>query len=156
LRKVFLFSGVLGLVVAAAAAVACGSSDPDGGSINLPPRTDTGEEADAAKAPVDSAAAPSCANLTLKVGEPAACDKCAKDKCCAEVLACTESPECAALQECLEPCAQTDYICIVTCQETHPDGNDTLSKVGTCARSKCKTECPTDIPDADIFGDSGQ
>lgn len=153
MRKSVFFSGMLGLVVAGIAAVACGSSDPDGGGINLPPRTGTGDKD--ATTPTDSAAAPSCTNLTLKVGEPAACDKCAKDKCCAEVLACTNSPECTALQECLEPCAQTDYICIVTCQETHPEGNETLGKVGTCARSKCKTECPTDIPDADIFGDGG-
>lgn len=141
---------MLGLVVAGAAGAACGSSDPDGGGIDPPSRS----EPDAA-APADSSAAPSCTNVTLKVGEPAACDKCAKDKCCGEVLACIDSDECAALQQCLEPCAQTDYICIVTCQETHPDGNETLGKVGTCARSKCKNECPTDIPDADIFGDGG-
>lgn len=151
MRKVLFFSGMLGLVLAGAAAAACGNADPDGGGINLPPRTDAAEQADTS--PAADASAPSCKNLSLKVGEPAACDQCAKDKCCAEVLACTNSPECTALQECLEPCPQTDFLCIVTCQETHPEGNDTLGKVGSCARSKCKTECPTDIPDADIFGD---
>lgn len=153
MRKVAFFSGMVGLVIAGIAGAACGDSRSDGSVIGLPPRSEAGVPADAADA--SDSTAPSCASLALKVGEPAACDQCAKDKCCGEVLACTESAECTSLQECLEPCDQLDYICIVTCQETHPQGNDALSKVGSCARSKCKTECPTEIPDADIFGDSG-
>jgi hypothetical protein len=150
-RNYVLFPVVVGLTVAGFAGAACGTSNPDGGGINLPQRIEAGD--DAAKA--GDSAAPSCESLTLKVGEPASCDKCAKDKCCAEVLACTNSAACTALQECLEPCDQQDFLCIVTCQETNPEGNDTLGKVGSCARSKCKNECPTDIPDADIFGDGG-
>lgn len=142
-----------GVVAVATAGAACGDAAPERGEINLPPRAEAGQQGEAG--PIADSSTPSCTNLSLKVGEPAACDNCAKAKCCGEVLACTESEECTALQQCLEPCAQTDFLCIVTCQETHPDGNDVLGKVGSCARSKCKAECPTDIPDADIFGDGG-
>jgi hypothetical protein len=37
----------------------------------------------------------------------------------------------------------------------HPKGNDALTEVGTCARSKCKNECKSNAADADIFGDGG-
>jgi hypothetical protein len=153
-HRIVLFLGTAGLVAAAAVGVACGSTEGDGGGIPLPPRID----ADGAASPessVGSDAATSCANLVLKVGEPAACDQCAKDRCCAEVVACTENDDCTALQNCLEPCDQQDIVCILTCTESHPDGEEILKKVGSCARSKCKTECPADVPDADVFGDGG-
>lgn len=66
-----------------------------------------------------------------------------------------ESADCTALQECLAPCAQDDIVCILGCQEMHPKGNDALTEVGSCARSKCKSECPSNTPDANVFGDGG-
>jgi hypothetical protein len=153
-RKVFFFVGFLGLVVGPAAlGIACSSETPNDGRVNLPERNDA-EPRDGATAS-DGAVAESCKDLTLKVGEPASCDNCAKDKCCSEVLACTKSSDCTELQECLTPCDQSDFLCIVTCQESHPKGNDTLSEVGRCAKSKCKAECPSTAPDAGIFDDSG-
>jgi hypothetical protein len=128
------------------AGAACSNSSPNDGRIDLPARSD---------AEVDSSPAESCTNLALRVGEPDSCDKCAKSKCCTEVLACTKSADCTALQECLTPCAQDDIVCILGCQEMHPKGNDALTEVGTCARAKCKNECPSNTPDADIFGDGG-
>jgi hypothetical protein len=94
-------------------------------------------------------------NLTLKLGEVASCDPCAKFQCCADVLASTNRAARAPLQECREPCYQQAFLRIVTSQETHPEGSDELGKVSTCARSKCTRECPTNVPDADDFGDSG-
>ncbi|MBX3188342.1 MAG: hypothetical protein KF819_15090 [Labilithrix sp.] len=149
MRRAFFFLGISSLVLAAFA-FACGDDDAKDGGIDLPPRDnprDGGQEA------ADTATPTSCKDLTLKVGEPAACDQCAKDKCCDEVLACTKSADCEALQQCLEPCAQDDLLCILTCQTQHPKGADLLQEVGACAQSRCKTECPSNVPDADIFGD---
>jgi hypothetical protein len=145
-RKFVFFVGFTGVAMVIAAGAACSNSTPSDGRIDLPARSD---------AEVDSAAAESCTNLSLRVGEPDSCDKCAKDKCCTEVLACTRSADCTALQECLTPCAQDDIVCILGCQETHPKGNDALTEVGSCARAKCKNECPSNAADADIFGDGG-
>jgi hypothetical protein len=151
-RKVVFFIGFISLSVPAVAVIACSSDTPNDGRIDLPPRQDTGQRP---QPEGDSAPAESCTNLTLKVGEPAACDNCAKTKCCSEVLACSKSSDCTALQECIAPCAQTDFLCITACQASHPEGDSELGAVGRCARSKCKVECPSETPDADIFGDGG-
>jgi hypothetical protein len=149
-RKLTFVMGFTGIVTALAAAAACSDSIPTDGLVNLPPR-DAATAADADT--TDSAV--SCKDLQLKVGDPAACDQCAKDKCCAEVLACDKSADCKALQNCIAPCAQDDLVCILTCQEAHPKGGDLLQEVGSCAQNNCKNECPSMQSDADIFGDSG-
>jgi hypothetical protein len=129
---------------------ACGNSTPNDGRIDLPTRPD-----DAAAA-VDSAdSAVSCKDLKLVVGDPAACDQCAKEKCCTEVMACNASADCKALQECIAPCAQDDIVCIGTCEEAHSKGDGLLQDVGSCAQASCKNECPSMQSDADIFADSG-
>ena len=156
-RKILLFLGVTGLTTLAAAGAACSSNTGNDG-LGLPPRNETNDaKSDAPKTGelTDADVPQSCKDLTLKVGEPAACDQCAKTKCCDEVLACTKSADCVALQECIAPCDQSDFICIATCQEQHSKGNDLLTEVGSCARSNCKKECPSETPDGDIFADSG-
>ena len=142
------FTGVAAVIMAG---VACSSSTPNDGRVDLPTRPDDGA-VDSAQA-ADSAV--SCKDLKLKVGDPAACDQCAKDKCCAEVMACNNSADCKALQECIAPCAQDDLVCILTCQDAHSKGADALQEVGACAQNNCKNECPSMQSDADIFADSG-
>ncbi len=140
----------------AAAGAACSSSTGSDGDSNLPSRTEAGAETSTTATPDSSTPAASCANLTLVVGEPKACDDCAKSKCCDEVLACTKSSDCTALQECIAPCAQDDFVCIGTCSEAHSKGADLLQEVGSCAKSSCKTECAASEPDSgDPFADSG-
>lgn len=152
MRRTIVVLGIIAFIGPAAVVTACGDDKNGDGRIDLPPRADGGTDG-----PTDGGGSPqeSCGNLALKVGEPAACDKCAKEKCCAQVLACTKSEECDALQECLAPCDQSDIICIGVCQEQHSGGATLLRSVGTCAKSKCKAECPDNTPDADIFGDGG-
>ncbi len=149
MRKLGFMMGFTAVATALMGAAACSSSIPNDGGINLPPRPDAAEAA----AVADSAV--SCKDLALKVGDPAACDQCAKDKCCAEVMACNNSADCKALQECIGPCAQDDLVCILTCQDAHPKGGDLLQEVGACAQNNCKNECPSMQSDADIFADSG-
>ena len=151
MRKFAFLMGFSGVATIILAAVACSNSTPNDGRIDLPTRPD-----DAAPERVDSAdSAISCKDLPLKVGDPAACDQCAKDKCCAEVMACNSSADCKALQECIAPCAQDDLVCILTCQDAHSKGAGLLQDVGSCAQSNCKNECPSMQSDADIFADSG-
>ena len=151
LRKALVFVTLLGCGLAASVGAACGDSNPDGGGINLPPRDDA--RASETGQVTDGSSPVSCANLSTKVSDRPACDKCAKDKCCSEIQACNASNDCAALQACLEPCAQTDTLCILTCQESHSKGGELLQEVGSCAQLKCKSECPSETPDADPFAD---
>lgn len=144
LRKSRFFVALFGCALVASVEASCSDSNPDGGAINLPPRR--GEI-------TDGSTPASCANLSTKVSDRPSCDKCAKDKCCTEIQACNASSDCAALQECLAPCAQADTLCILTCQEGHPKGGDLLQEVGSCAQMKCKSECPSETPDADPFAD---
>lgn len=141
-----------------ATAGGCSSDDSKDGTIALPerdPKTDAGKESGTAP-PADSGApAPDCKSMTLKVSDKPACDTCAKDKCCAEVLACDKSNDCKALQACLEPCANDDLVCVLTCQAAHPKGQDALQEVGSCALANCKTECPSETPDSGDPFDSG-
>lgn len=147
MRKFVFLMGFTGVAMVIMAGAACSNSTPEDGPLGLPPRDD---------AAVDSAdSAVSCKDLKLIVGDPAACDQCAKDKCCAEVTACNSSADCKALQECIGPCAQDDLVCILTCQDAHSKGADLLQEVGACAQNNCKNECPSMQSDADIFGDSG-
>ena len=153
MSKFLFLVGLTGLTIAAAAA--CSSSTGSDGDNNLPARTEAGADTSTTTA-ADAAPAESCANLTLVVGEPAICDQCAKSKCCSQVLACTKSADCTALQECIAPCAQDDFVCIGTCSEAHSNGAALLQEVGSCAKSSCKTECAGSQPDAgDPFADSG-
>ena len=143
LPKHFLMISFTGLTMAAAAGAACSSSSGGDGDTGLPARTEAGAETSTTS---DAAPAESCKDLKLVVGEPAACDQCAKSKCCDSVLACTKSDDCTAVQECIAPCAQDDFICISTCTESHPSGTAILQEIGSCAKTKCKTECASSEP----------
>ncbi len=154
MRKFLFILGFTGVAAVVMAGAACSSSSPNDGRIDLPTRPDDAM-GDSAVAPDPMDSAVSCKNLALKVGEPAACDQCAKEKCCAEVMACNSSADCKALQECIAPCAQDDLVCILTCQDAHSNGASKLQDVGSCAQSNCKNECPSMQSDADIFADSG-
>ena len=155
MSKFVLLVGFTGLTIVAAAGGACSSSTGSDGDSNLPARTEAGAETSTTAG--DSAVpAASCKDLTLVVGEPKACDDCAKSKCCDEVLACTKSSDCTALQECIAPCQQDDFLCIGTCSEAHSKGAALLQEVGACAKSSCKKECAASEPDSgDPFADSG-
>jgi hypothetical protein len=153
-RKFLFVLGFTGVAAVVMAGAACSNSAPNDGRIDLPTRPDDAM-VDSAVAPGPTDSAVSCKNLALKVGEPAACDQCAKEKCCAEVMACNSSADCKALQECIAPCAQDDLFCILTCQEAHSNGASKLQDVGACAQSSCKNECPSMQSDADIFADGG-
>ena len=155
MSKFVFVVGFTGLTLVAAAGAACSSSSSGDGESNLPARTEAGADTSTTTT-ADAAVATSCKDLTLVVGEPKACDDCAKSKCCDEVLACTKSADCTALQECIAPCQQDDFVCIATCSEAHSKGAALLQEVGSCAKSSCKTECAASEPDAgDPFADSG-
>ena len=146
----------MGITMAAAAGAACGNSSSGDGDSNLPTRTEAGADASQTAAPDSAVPATSCKDLALVVGEPPACDQCAKSKCCDEVLACNNSSDCKALQACIAPCAQDDFVCIGTCSEAHSKGAALLQEVGSCAQTNCKTECQASEPDAgNPFGDGG-
>jgi hypothetical protein len=145
-RKRFLFLGFISLVMGSFAGSACTSTTPPDDRLDLPGRT-PGTDASSD----DGAVAPKCTDLAAKVSDRPACDKCAKEKCCSQIQACNESEDCKGLQDCLAPCAQEDLVCILTCQDAHGTGATKLQEVGSCATNKCKAECPSETPDADIF-----
>jgi hypothetical protein len=145
-KRALAWSAGFGIFVCA---VAFGCSDSTG-TENPAPLPDRG--GDAAAPATDSGV--SCTNVTFSVSDTPACDQCAKDKCCAEVLACSASADCKGLQDCIAPCASTDFQCILTCQSAHDKGSGLLQDLGSCAQSSCKAECPDNTPDADLFGDA--
>ena len=149
LSKHFFTIAFAGLTMAATVGAACSSTTGGDGETRLPERSEAGG---AETSTVDAAPAESCKDLKLVVGEPAACDQCVKAKCCDSVLACTKSDDCTAVQECIAPCAQDDFLCISTCTESHPSGTAILQEIGSCAKTKCKTECASsEPPDAGGF-----
>jgi hypothetical protein len=141
-NKTFTFFVVSG-TFAAIVAFGCGDSDSADSGTALPGRGT--EDAGSTKA--------SCTSLALQVSDTPACDKCAKDKCCSEVLACDDSADCKGLQNCIAKCASNDFQCLLTCQAAHDKGSNLLQDLGSCASDQCKTECPDQTLDADIFGD---
>ena len=92
--------------------------------------------------------------ITTRYSGHPACDACTKQKCCDEVQACNKSADCKALQQCLDPCAQDDDLCILTCISGHESGSNKLQEVGSCAQVECKNECPPPDAGGGVF-DSG-
>lgn len=135
--------GMLALVAASTTlgSAACSSDGKgDDGSV-LPSRTG---QADAGS---DSAAPLDCSKRSGKVSDDPACDTCAKAKCCDEISKCDESADCAALEKCLDACADNDTVCVLSCQATHDKGASILQDVGACAQNECAKECPIQMPD---------
>jgi hypothetical protein len=71
-----------------------------------------------------------------------------KASCCEQITACDKTDDCAALEKCLDDCAAGDQVCPLACQAIHEKGAGVLQDVGSCAQSKCKKECPIELPDA--------
>jgi hypothetical protein len=117
-------------------------SSKDSGSVDGNPQTpnDTGTAADTASSTTN------CDNTTVKASDDPVCDKCAKTKCCKEVMACDQSADCKAFGKCLDDCADGDTVCVLTCASLHGKGSDIAQELGACASSECKTECKP--PDA--------
>lgn len=95
---------------------------------------------------------PTCAEHP-KVDDRPACDSCVRESCCEYVLACSDSPDCDAVMQCLDECEADDLTCPITCRVLHESGAALLNQVGSCAQTRCKTECPMSLPDAGDFAD---
>lgn len=152
MRRTAFFVAAVGFI-GAAAVQGCGSDKVDDGA-NLPSRSpkDAG-----VITPDDSGGGSSgnvdCTGLTDKVSDTPACDTCAKQKCCKEVMACENSSDCKALNACLAKCADTDQLCILTCSAAHDNGTALAQDVASCAQDKCASECPTPEGGTDPFND---
>jgi hypothetical protein len=71
-----------------------------------------------------------------------ACDRCARDGCCAEEAACAADSRCAELTSCTVKCAGDDDACIGSCRARHPDGFDeNAGRLTTCLSTKCSRAC---------------
>jgi hypothetical protein len=146
-------------ITAAAVAIACtavfGCSSDSGGSggSDLPTRdtTDAGKTSTSSSSGATPDAGANCSNLALKTSDTPSCDTCVKDKCCEQVLACDQSFDCKALQQCIAPCDQSDFSCILTCQTAHDKGAAILAEVGQCAQFRCGPQCPDQTPDSGTF-----
>lgn len=157
MRKAYWLVAIAVFGGSAIAIEGCSSESSKDGNLNLPsrdPAKDGGSDGTTSQGDTGTEPPADCKSYTKKVSDRPACDTCTKEKCCSEILTCDKSADCKALQDCLEPCAQDDDLCILTCIAAHEGGSDKLQDVGQCAQSKCKAECPP--PDAgDPFGDSG-
>lgn len=149
MTKAFGKIALLGLL-GTAAVVGCSDDAKTEDPAPLPTRPGDTRRDGGGGGELDAEAAPTCTNLSLKVSERPACDTCAKEKCCDELLACNESATCKALQECIEQCASDDLPCVLTCQAANQSGSALLEAVGNCAMASCKAECPAEVPDADL------
>lgn len=67
------------------------------------------------------------------------CDTCQKQKCCAELTACSDDADCNGLATCAAACA--DDTCVQTCLDTYPDGFAILDEAATCQTENCGTPC---------------
>jgi hypothetical protein len=146
LRKLaFITAGsLLALVIA----IGCSDSDPPPPRTSAPPRESTGSSGSDA-----STGAPDCTKHA-KVDDRPACDQCAREKCCKELVACDDNAGCKATMDCLAACQPDDPTCGLTCSLNDP-GNLLLA-FGQCAKGKCGSECPDTSsgdggPDFDAF-----
>jgi len=134
--------------IAIGIAVGCSAPSPDGTSLNRGRgSSSSGSDDDAETASSSSGGSADCSNHE-KVDDRPACDQCARANCCAEVLECDKTADCAALLKCIDDC-KGELICQLTCDEAHPKGSDALSGVAGCAQTKCETECPSQGVDID-------
>jgi hypothetical protein len=69
----------------------------------------------------------------------AACDGCLDGACCAEAEACRQSPDCAALFDCLADCGDTPD-CRQTCALAHP-ADAAAATLARCRAELCPREC---------------
>jgi hypothetical protein len=72
----------------------------------------------------------------------AACDECINTSCYSECVACSDTPDCLDLLDCISACS--DATCDDACIATYPNGLDPLTNLlGTdgCMDVMCATEC---------------
>ncbi|WP_437781201.1 hypothetical protein [Sorangium sp. So ce1097] len=81
-----------------------------------------------------------CASL----GDP--CTTCLSLRCQESYCACQQSPECAALANCLLICDAGDRICEQTCLTVHDEGISERFLEGGCASDLCNVQCPSRAP----------
>lgn len=87
------------------------------------------------------AVCPAIPNLT------GTCAECAASKCCAELTACKNNPDCAALYACVDQCGTTmgSFDCLTTCASScSPNGYSDFKLAMFCVtQNTCPAECST-------------
>lgn len=73
-----------------------------------------------------------------------ACGTCGASKCCDSAAACWGDTECHALYTCISACS--DASCKDDCGTDHARGLTKYNALGTCAETKCSTECASPSP----------
>ena len=151
--KTALTIAAAAVAIACTAVFGCGNDSGGGGGSDLPTRgdTDSGKSTSSSSSGGTPDSGAVCTNLALKTSDTPACDTCVKDKCCDQVIACDQSFDCKALQQCIAPCDPNDFACILTCQTAHDKGASILAEVGQCAQFRCGPQCPSETPDSGTF-----
>jgi hypothetical protein len=77
------------------------------------------------------------------VFSPQACDTCVSASCCGDDLACSNSPDCAAIVRCVTTtCQAGDQACITNCETLYPGGEATYRGLAQCSLTNCSVQCP--------------
>ena len=123
--------------------IGCSAPSPDGTSLSRGRGSDrnTGDGDDDGSGSTTPGDTVSCESHA-PVDDRPACDKCVRSNCCAQVVDCDKSSDCAAVMKCLDECAG-DIACSLTCQIAHEIGSGMLAEVAGCAQTKCEAECPS-------------
>lgn len=72
---------------------------------------------------------------------PDACDKCTRDYCGDEFVACWASPACQRTSACVAACSSIDSRCLAACFEPEPEGAELLQGYAECLLAQCPSEC---------------
>ena len=91
-------------------------------------------------------ATPCCSGSVCNGGvcTTSACEKCMTASCQTELDHCDSVPECAAIRQCQNDCANTGrdpQSCLQQCFAAHPDGTDAFNELLACVLSSCLSIC---------------
>jgi hypothetical protein len=82
----------------------------------------------------------SCGNIVFGA---AVCNSCASRTCCTREAACSNSPDCIAILQCVSLCPPNDKTCEQSCLDLSQNGVAPYQNFIDCVNSGCATECRT-------------
>lgn len=81
-----------------------------------------------------------CPGNQLQTLDPV-CQVCLETGCCAQLVACSDDPQCVGLLGCEVSCPMADQACIDECMAANSAGQPPYDALYTCIEAVCGTDC---------------
>jgi hypothetical protein len=113
----------------------------------MPPPTPTMPAVPPPAKPPAPPSTPPTGTMAMCGGQTAttSCGRCTYNRCCDEMEACLNDPDCVGLDRCLVEC-EDDGDCIDACYEEFPEGEDLSDAYEECVEARCEPACGNTVP----------